>query len=110
MSPATFGGWFVFVGGGCDAGGFLWIVGRVAGDLVALGFGHCSGIAECRCSRCALLGAVKSYAGGGVENAADGPGHIFAGKEYFAGALLLGTVVPAAEEREVIGEGGEVKG
>ncbi len=86
-----------------------------------LGFGGGLWVAEGRGPRRAPLGGVKSDAGGGVEDAADGPsgfiGGVFFGQgafifwqEDFADALLLGPVIPAAEEREVVGEGGEVGG
>jgi hypothetical protein len=53
---------------------------------------------------------AEGDAGCGVKEAADGPGRIFARQKDLTRALLLRAVVPAAEEREVIGEGGEVKG
>src|ERR1019366_7782976 len=47
-------------------------------------------------------------AGGAAEDAADGPGGIFAREEDFADALFFRAVAPAAQQREVVGEGGEV--
>ena len=53
-------------------------------------------------------------AGGGVEDAANGPGgfigRAFSREKDFADALLLGPIVPASEEREMVGEGGKVGG
>jgi hypothetical protein len=60
------------------------------------------------------FGVAEGDAGGGVEDAADGPGgfirRVFSWEEDFAGSLLLRAIVPAAEEREVVGECGEVEG
>src|ERR1039458_3990392 len=86
---------------GFGAAGFLGFVGGVAGGGVEWGLGKCFGVAE-------------EYAGGSVEDAADGPcrlaGGIFPWEKDFAGALLLGAVVPAAEQRQVGRERGEVGG
>jgi hypothetical protein len=65
------------------------------------------------------LWVAEGDAGGGVEDAANGPGgfigRFFAAEgafsfweEDFADALLLGAIVPAAKEGEVVGEGGEI--
>ena len=80
---------------GFGAGGFWCGIGGVAGGEVALGFGHGFGIAE-------------GHACGSAQDAADGPGGIFAREEDFADALFFRAVVPAAQQREVVGEGGEV--
>ena len=60
------------------------------------------------------FGVTEGDAGGGVEDAADGPsgfvGRVFSWEEDFAGALLFGAIVPAAEEGEVVGEGSEIGG
>ena len=83
------------------AGGLEFGLGGVALGEVALGVGHGFGVAQCG-------------AGGAVEDAADGPccqisrSAIHVGEEDFAGALFLGAVVPAAEEREVVAQGGEI--
>ena len=55
-------------------------------------------------------GWAQDDAGGSVEDAADGPRPIGIGEEDFAGALLFGAVVPAAEEGEVVAELGDVDG
>lgn len=53
-------------------------------------------------------GWTEDDAGGSVEDAANGPGMVGIGKGDFAGALLFGTVVPAAEEGEVVADFGDV--
>ena len=94
-------GWRVLV-----RGGFLGLVGGVADGEVAVGFGDGGGVA-------------KGHASCAVEDATDGPGWFFErvfagekgfglGEEDFAGALFFGAVVPAAEEGEMVAEGGEV--
>ena len=62
---------------------------------VALGFGHGFGVAD-------------DHACGASQDFADGPGAVFVGEEDFADALLLGTVVPAAEQGEVVAQKGEI--
>ena len=80
---------------GVEGAGFELFCGGLGG--VALDFGEEFGFAE-------------DGAGGAAEDAADGPAAVVVGEEDFAGALLLWTVVPAAEEREMIAEEGEVVG
>ena len=108
LAAALEGGWFVEDGdfafdvgaAGVEdfgAGGLEFGLGGVALGEVAVCVGHRFGIAE-------------SGAGGGVEDAADGPLVVDVGEEDFAGALLFGAVIPAAEEREMVAEELEVSG
>ena len=62
---------------------------------VALGFGHGFGVSD-------------DHAGGATKDFADGPGAVFVGDEDFADALLLGAVVPAAQQGEVVAQKGEI--
>jgi len=68
---------------------------------VALGFGHRFGIAD-------------NHAGCASEDLSDGPGafvaSVFVGEEDLADALLLGAIVPAAEEGEVVAQEREIAG
>jgi len=68
---------------------------------VALRFGHGFGIAD-------------DHAGCASEDLSDGPSgsvaSVFVGEEDLAYALLLGTVVPAAKEGEVVAEEREIAG
>src|SRR5258705_4955150 len=64
-------------------------------DRVALGFGHGFWFAE-------------DHAGGTSQNFTDGPGAVFVRKEDFADALLLRTVIPAAQHGEAIAQHGEI--
>ena len=83
------------------AGGLLRGVFGIADGEIALSVGDGFGVAE-------------RHAGGPVEDAADRPcsffwvGALSLWEEDFAGALLLGAVVPAAEEGEAVAELGDV--
>ena len=72
-----------FEGLGCSGGGF------------AVCFGHGFGVAQ-------------GLAGGGAKDTPDGPGAVRVRKEELAMALLFLAVVPAAEERKMVGEAEEV--
>lgn len=86
------------------AGGLWGGVFGIAGGLIALGVGDRFGVAE-------------RHAGCSVQNTADGPNSFVAAfcvgalefrEKDFAGALLFGAVVPAAEEGEMVAQRGQV--
>ena len=56
------------------------------------------------------FGVANDHAGGASENFADRPCAVFVGDKEFADALLLGAIVPAAEQGEMIAQEGEVGG